>query len=341
MQYTFMIVFALVLLLTSGAMAAGADHPDVSARLRVQSLFQNDESWGKDATFAVARARLELFGDIDSKLTAKAAIEGRDKDDGLILIEGYAAYTVHPALEIRAGQMLVPFGLESRRGFDRRKFVDRSLVTDGLTRDLGRRPKDGRNGRFRDAGVQLSGRAPIEDFTIDYCAMLCNGNGILAVDNNDEKDIVARLTVASPWGLAAGGSVYFGTFENLVDSTGMDERAFGVELLWSGKIHDHDCRLQGEYIAAVWDTTGEDIKPRGFYLSAAVYAREDLELCGRYEEYEPNGNLAATIKRTRGSFALRYYLTGRSFVAADYEIREYDDDSAISNRLTVQVQAVF
>ena len=341
MKYLFALVSACVLLLTSGALAADSSRPDVTARLRVQSLFQNDESCNKEATFAVARARLELVGELDSKLSAKAALEGRDKDDGLILMEGYAAYAVHPALEIRAGQMLVPFGLESRRGFDRRKFVDRSLVTDGVTRDMGRRPKDGRNGRFRDAGVQLSGLAPIDDFSINYYAMLCNGNGILTADNNGEKDVVARLTVTSPWGLAAGGSVYIGTFENLVDSTGMDERAFGVELLWSGRIREHECRLQGEYITAVWDTTGEDIKPRGFYLSAAVYARADFELCGRYEQYEPNSNLAATFKRTRGSFALRYYLAGRSFVAADYEIREFDDDSTIGNRLTLQVQAVF
>ncbi len=314
--------------------------PQLKTSLRVQSMFQNDETCGKQSTFDLKRVRLGFAAAFDEKLSARMAIEGRDKDDGIIVMEAYGIYELCRYAQLQAGQMYAPFGLESRRGFDKREFYDRTYITDAITRNMGRRPAGKRDGRFRDIGVEALGSVPVEPISIGYALMLMNGNGILTTDNNDEKDFVGRLTIASPWGATIGGSFYHGTFEDLTDSIGLEEQAWGLEFSWTGRITGRDCRLEGEYQQGKWDTTGAATEPRGFYAAVSGYVIPKFEIAARYDWFDPNHNVTPTDDWTRVSLALRYFLVEGSFVAVDYEIR--DKDSAdIGNRLTVQLMTAF
>lgn len=332
----------VLLLMLFAAATARADQPDrsLSVGFRVQSLFQHDETPGKDASFEIKRARAIFDGSFDRRLTGHATIETID-DSGVVLLQGYAGYRFHPALAVRAGQMYVPFGLESRRGFDRRKFYDRSYVTDHITRDMGRRAEDGRNGRFRDIGVELYGSVPVnQGLDLSYQLMVFNGNGILVSDNNDSKDLVSRVVVALPGNLSLGGSAGTGTYTATVDSehVDLDETALGFELLWEGPVAGRHARFQAEYLRGNWQHPERDREPWGYYLTGAVYVRPELEAAARWESFETDND--AGDRWTRLSLALRFYLDGRHLVAADYEIRDHDS-SDIGNRLTLQFTASF
>ena len=341
MRVTLSICLALLSVLFAAATTL-ADEPDrsFSVGFRVQSLFQNDETSGNDASFEIKRARAIFDGSFDRRLTGHATIETID-DSGVVLLQGYAGYHFHRAVAVRAGQMYVPFGLESRRGFDRRKFYDRSYVTDGITRDMGRRAEDGRNGRFRDIGVELHGSVPVnQGLDLSYQLMVFNGNGILVSDNNESKDLVSRVVLTLPGNLSFGGSAGTGTYTATIDSeqVDLDETAFGFELLWEGPIFGRHARCQAEYLRGCWQYPERDREPWGYYVSGAVYLRPELEAAARWDSYETDND--AGDRWTRLSLALRFYLDDRHLVAADYEIRDHDS-SDIGNRLTLQFTASF
>lgn len=337
----FLLLFT-ALLVSGIARAAEPDPGAVTLEpgFKIQTLFENDETCTKDATFSVKRARATLDGALSDRLTAHMTIETIDNDDGIVLLQGYATYTFHRALNIQAGQIYVPFGIENRRGFDKREFFDRSFVTDQVLRNVGRKQGD-RDARFRDIGAAVHGKITFEDdFSLDYAAMAFNGNGILATDNNDEKDLSARIVIGSPWRLSLSGSAYTGTWLNEMDTTEFDEQAFGIGAQWLGKIAGRDIRAQAEYLWANYETAAADIEPTGLYLYAAAFILPQLETGIRYDRFEPDTNDSRNINWQRISLTARYHLAHGSLIAADYEIREKDSED-IDNRLIVQLLAVF
>jgi len=330
-----------VILLGLAINAAAADfQPKLTAGVRVQTLYQEDETCGQPSTFSLKRVRLGFAAALDDRLSAIGAIEGRDKDDGIIVIEAYGRYDLNRNLRLQAGQMYVPFGLESRRGFSKREFYDRTFVTDQITRDMGRRPIGRRDARFRDIGIEAIVTSAYGGYECRADVMIMNGNGILTTDNNNAKDVVVRATVAAPFGLNAGGSIYHGTYNATQHADGLSERALGCDLSWVGRIAGHETRIEGEYLAGKWATDSSAIEPRGAYLAVSIYAIANLQAAARFDWFEPDRKAEPIVDWKRLSLALRYYLVRGSFLGAEYEFRDKDNDH-LGNRLTLQLLTVF
>lgn len=333
-------VFSAILLGLATNVAAADVQPKLTAGVRVQALYQNDETCGQPSTFALKRVRLGVAAALDDRLSAIGAIEGRDRDDGIIVMEAYGRYDLNRNLRLQAGQMYVPFGLESRRGFSKREFYDRTYVTDQITRDMGRRPIGQRDARFRDIGIEVIAATAYDGYEFRADVMVMNGNGILTTDNNNAKDVVGRATVTAPFGLTAGGSFYHGTYVATEHTDGMSEQAFGGELSWVGQIAGRETRVEGEYLIGKWDTDSSAIEPRGAYLAVSAYVAAKLETAARFDWFEPDRKAGPVVDWKRLSLALRYYLVRGNFVAAEYEFRDKDNDH-LANRLTLQLLTVF
>ncbi len=311
-----------------------------SVGVKVQSVFNNHESTGRNSSFEMKRVRLLFDGRFGAMLRGHISLEGVD-DSGLIVIQAFGDVGINPALTIRAGQFLVPFGRESRRSFDKRKFYSRSLVTEAVTRDMGRRSESGRNGRFRDIGAALfGGFKPSPRISLGYHIAVLNGNGILTEDNNDSKDLVARLTINGPPGVSVGGSAYTGTFLNESDSLSHGERALGMDGNWEGMIASRRVEIQAEYIAANYKTPSGDISLEGFYVQTAIMPLDRVELSVRYEKFRPDSNHQSGVTRRRVSLSARYYLYSHAYWAVDYEVREWDNPQP-GNLLAVQLMVTW
>lgn len=159
--------------------------------------------------------------------TGASAVAGTVQD-------AYLGWSRWPELTVKIGQLKEPFSQEQATTLRAIDFVERSVLD--------------RLAPGRDLGVLVSGKAAL----LEYDLGAFNGVGRSVVDNNDEKDLAARLRVAPFHGLRFGvsgtvGDVDGGSF-NLLDLTTtelqiqfLDATAgevdgrrtrFGAELTW-------------------------------------------------------------------------------------------------------------
>lgn len=139
-------------------------------------------------TLYLRQARIDfqgkLYKEFDFRLyldfpTGTAAVAGTIQD-------AYLGWSRHPEFTVKVGQIKEPFSQEQTTTLRATDFVERSVL-DRLVPG-------------RDLGVLFSGK--IGAFEYDLGAF--NGGGRAVVDNNDEKDVVARVRVTPFEGLRLG-----------------------------------------------------------------------------------------------------------------------------------------
>src|ERR1700722_2259225 len=213
--------------------------------------------------FTIKRARLDFQGHFSSQFDYRILVDfvGQSGANGTaptggqlispFLVEGFIVYKPFTWLNVKAGQMIVEFGPENTTQDRNLDLIERSQVVNALLARKG----DAANGLVdsignqngRDIGIQLNGSLfRVEGrHLIDYYLQLLNGAGINTLDNNQSKDVDARLILHPLRILSLGGSYYDG-FDRFTGTPTKDQlrTRWGLEadLEWS------NLSIKSEYI---------------------------------------------------------------------------------------------
>ncbi|HEV2482673.1 MAG TPA: porin [Puia sp.] len=305
--------------------------------------------------FSVKRARLDFQGHFSSQFDYRALVDfvGQSGANGTaptggqlispFLVESWVAYKPFTWLNFKAGQMIVQFSQENMTQDRNLDLIERSQVVNAL---VGRKG-DAANGLVdsvgnqngRDIGIQVGGCiGKLSDhYLLDYAVQLLDGAGINTPDNNQSKDIDARLVFHPLKWINIGGSYYDG-YDRFTSNLNKDQKRtrWGTEVAlvqdrWS---------VKGEYIkgqeGAHNPTTHE-----GWYGQAAYFILpKQLEGIVRYDWYDPN-TAKTDVKSTYYDLGLSYYFNVWTKIQVYYSVRNQQGPAVNNNLFETQLQLAF
>ena len=314
--------------------------------------------------FSIKRARLDFQGhfasQFDYRLLAdfvgSSGASGTAPTGGALisptLIEAYVTYKPFSFLHLKAGQMIVAFSQENMTQDRNLDLVERSQVVNALVARKG----DAANGLVdsignqngRDIGLQADGSLiKLRDaYFLDYTIQLLNGAGINTLDNNQSKDLDARLVIHPLKFLSIGGSYYNGN-DRFTSSPTKDQKRirWGTEvaLNYSG------LSLKGEYIrgqegnsaiVAHPGTAGLTVHEGWYGQAAYFFLPRRLQAVFRYDYYDPN--TAKTQNRsTFYDLGLNYFFNVWTKVQVYYSLRDQQGPVPNNNLFEAQLQLAF
>lgn len=321
--------------------------PDLKPKLfgYIETWYQKDDSdlaTGKvDNEFRIRRARIDVKGQATEELGYRvtANLDGAASTKAQ-LWDGYITYKFNPLALITVGQFKYNFTLEGLEGTPDRIPVLRAEFINDIASPLGTT-----GGSLRDDGVQLSGE--YKDFLgLKYAVAYINGAGLNTRDNNNDKDVVGRVTVSPLNGFTLGVSGYQGKGQTEDAAFDVDETAYGAdaELI----LKDLGLSFRGEYVTAKWEnwgynattkkweaTNGKDQEPNGYYLQAAykLPPLPNLQFMARYEDYEKDSNTDDSRLKTT-TLGATYYIKDKTRITANYLMRDADKSSIVTAQET-------
>lgn len=265
-----------------------------------------------------------------------------------------------PRLTLTFGQQLIPFGLEAQIGEELRPVINNAQFLGGLgvgSRQIGLIVR-GDLAPYVDYGFNY--RAPL----IEYAFGVVNGSGANKSDDNNSKDLIARLAMTLPVDyysllreLKVGVSAYKGK-KNLTAGTpaavvgqGKRER-YGVDVYYNhapfGITYEYAEGRDGVL-------TGAEVKSRGQYLTAFYtwgeqwvassraqakyddYWPKSYQLFARFDSFDPN--VAIANDRTKVGTA-GFNLFFAETTKFQLNLNHYDYDNP-AQRSTKEVLAQF
>lgn len=302
----------------------------------VQARYQNFEETGKISGFDIRRARLEFRANLSNNLGVRLQpqIEGASTK----LMDAVVEVKLAEYLNISIGQQKFALSLESMLSDTKYEFIDRAQVIEALVS----RAKDSislfakTNHNGRDIGIQANGsilNLSSRPF-LDYWVGLFNGAGINTPDNNNSKDVVARLVFHPIQGLDIGGSFYngFGFY-------GTPEPASHSRLRWGAEARYEKNRfmIQGEYLRGKDNT----ITRSGYYIESGFYlAPREFQVTARYDHYEPNILKNNNIS-TWYTFGLNYNFAPNIRLQAAYTFKDEQAQKISNNYASAQFMVGF
>lgn len=254
------------------------------------SRYDNPRSGAEPGSFSIRAITPIVYGDIFEYARYYFLADFSEPD---VLIDGYGALKVIPYTEIKFGQFLVPFGLETNQSTSKILCIDRSLISTRVApappaRDIG-------------AMVEVGYYSENSPFYFRFGVAVVNGTGVNTRDDNNSKDLAARVSANPfPFGffgcLTAEGYFYYGK----VNVEG-DERNVGDRVLYGVAVALDKpwFSVQSEYMKGSTDTEPVPGFPYtldtdGFYVQGSYKQRTPLrwlhtiEPLARYEIYNPD-----------------------------------------------------
>ena len=294
------------------------------------TLVDNDD-------FRVQRVRLGVDGDILPWLSYEIEVDPRAPEVTGVLRDAYLTLRVIPRHKLRIGQQKTQFGYENRESSTRLFAVNRTDVSDNLSRGV----------NLRDIGVGLIGNVKLgKGWRLEDAVTVVNGAG-MNVQNDDTrmKDVWGRLGIRwkrrdfGDWTARLGASGGIGDHVDPGDtlSTTADDFRLKFRRLGADLEIDHEFFfLSAEYVAG-WDEnakTGATEEPFGYYVNLIGKTPWKIGPVIRYDV------LGDEFQRwTLGAF---YGLQDEPFrVLLNYELRLKKDDLRGDDKLYVWVQAKF
>ncbi|MBO7282552.1 MAG: porin, partial [Alistipes sp.] len=289
LKYYFLAIAALVVSLSASAQSNSTfakDYMSLSGYL--QGGFQTPGVGGDEpsSTFYLKRARVSLTGNvpqdnIDYRLQVDMA--GSPK-----ICDLYFRYKPSAAFNVQLGQFKIPFAIENDiYGPTTVEFIDYSYITTLLARNADR--FDGISAGGRDIGFQVyGGFGEARGYNIlSYNLGIFNGAGINKADNNDAKDVVARVIVKPSKALSLSASW-------MSAETIFEERNLRSDRWSAGVIYDvDDFIVRSEYAEAEFGDDDID----AFYVMGGYKIKKNWMLVARYEtlnqEYERDADTYA------------------------------------------------
>lgn len=321
----------VISILISGLAAdkVAAQRGDAYPSYRLTGFMEQNITYEQDANpelaFSVHRARVGFAGRVNELVSIQmvaGVLEPPDRSPQLV--NGFVDLDIHPMLRLRAGQFLVPFGLEGPEPVFRNPAVERSTVI--------RRMNYFR--MFGDVGIMASGSQD----KLTYAIALVNGTGANVTERINPKDLLGRVGYQLRDDLDLGASFHTGT--SPVPEMEPSRFRLGVDATW----RSDPLLVRGEYILRRDESVGgSDRTQHGGYVLAGYHFNEELQGILRLEMHRPNtdakfGDSGLTILGA----GLNYYLQGQNRVALNYEVRtDRHDGVDLGNLLTIQLQIVF
>lgn len=275
MKHYLLAIVALVLSVAASAQSDSTfakDYMSLSGYL--QGGFQTPGVGGDEpsSTFYLKRARVSLTGNvpqdnIDYRLQVDMA--GSPK-----ICDLYFRYKPSAAFNVQLGQFKIPFAIENDiYGPTTVEFIDYSYITTLLARNADR--FDGISAGGRDIGLQLyGGFGEARGYNIlSYNLGIFNGAGINRADNNDAKDVVARIIFKPSKELSLSASWMSAATNYEAHIQRSNRTALGV-------IYDASSFIvRSEYALAKFDDRNVD----AFYVMGGYKLKRDWMLVARYE----------------------------------------------------------
>ena len=294
----------------------------------LQEQFLYDQSEGTiENLFKTKRARLGIAGTVLEKFGYNlviGALEPPDKTPRLV--NAFIDFKSSPWLNLRAGQSLLPFGLEGREMIFQNPAIERSTAIRKLNAFR----------MFRDFGIILSGSVNM----LDYGFAVVNGTGANIAEENDKKDVLGRIGISPLKDLNFGFSGHLGKF---ADTTGTDLQRirYNIDSQLKHQVRMLLFKLRGEYEYRQDEmTTGPDRESTGWYALISVTTWQRIEALVRYELYDPDKD-ASDDELKITTLGANFYLKNHSRLSANYEFRNDAANPDIGNLLTMQLQVVF
>lgn len=297
------------------------EYPSLSAGGFLQQQFIADETPDSPARFSTHRARLGVTGRINDNISLNL-IGGftEPPNNTPRLVNAFVDFDLHPLLQIRTGQFLLPFGLEGPQPIPLNPAVERATATRRLNTFT----------MFRDVGVQLSGSQSI----VNYAVAVVNGAGANQTEGIEPKDIMGRIGVAVMENMEIGFSGHIGEYQPVNSGENESRLRAGMDVSYE----EDPVFLRGEYIVRKDDqTVGDSQNMNGGYLLGGYEFADDVEAIARYEYFTPNTDIDDN-HFTAFTIGANYYFIGNTRLSANYEFRNDQLNEDLGNLFTVQMQ---
>jgi phosphate-selective porin len=322
---TILLTFILIIL-SDPVMAQTTDadrsYPYYNFRGFIQQQFVEDATVDTPTRFAIHRARFGFNGKINENIGVGVTGGFVEPPQGTPrLLHAYMDYTFDPRLTVRAGQFLIPFGIEGYEVIPLNPAIERTNVVRRLnTFNL-----------LSDVGVKVLG----EIAGFNYAVALVNGSGANRAEQISAKDVVGRMGFQVLNNLQLGASGHLGYYQP-EGSLNEEERRYraGVDVSYTG----NPFFMRGEYLFRRDHLpAGEKIDMYGAYLLAGYKISGRIETIARYEYLKPDTE-AANNRLEVITLGTNYYFEGRTRLSVNYELRDDDLNPDLGNILTVQMQ---
>lgn len=217
----------------------------------------SDDGVSDNANFRMQRVRLGIRGNINSWASYEVEIDPRAPEVSGILRDAYVRLNVIPDHQIRIGQQKTQFGYENPESSSELFAVNRTEVSDNLSRGL----------TLRDIGVGLIGHIDINDtWRFEDAVTIVNGAGLnVQADDTSKKNIWGRIglrhrTGRDSWerlGISGGTGDFIDTDEptDPADDLLVDFDRIGIDL----EVDREWFFLSAEYVMGVDRTRGVGI----------------------------------------------------------------------------------
>lgn len=291
------------------------------------SLVDNDN-------FRIQRVRIGIDGDVYPWLSYNVEIDPRSPDIISLLRDAFITFKFIPRHKLRVGQQKTQFGYENVESSSRLFAVNRTEVSDNLSRGV----------NLRDIGIGLLGNLKLGGgWRIEDAVTVVNGAGMNVQDDNTRKKNVwgrvglryksdARGNLLARVGVSGAVGDQFDEGDDPLDPTDdfrnkFDRVGADVEL-------DHDLFLfTAEYVLGHDENaaTGEKDDPSGYYVNLVGKTRWEVGPIARFD------TLGDEFKRwTLGA----YYGSASAplRVMINYELRKLKDGVRGDDKLYAWVQ---
>ncbi len=290
----------------------------------LQQQFIADQTPGTPLRFAIHRARLGVTGHITDRLSVNfIAGTVEPPHNTPRLVNAFVDFDLHPLVQIRTGQFLLPFGLEGPEPIPLNPAIERTMAIRQLNPFT----------MFRDVGVRFSGGESL----FQYAIALINGEGANQPAQLDINNVLGRLGF-QPWkDLKLGISGHYGRYQPDAATGGSAVRTrTGIDMSYQLE----PFFFRGEYITRKVELSSDDTRTSaGAYLLGGYELSSHWKMIARYEYYIPERDLDSNYL-TVLTLGLSYYFIDNTRLSVNYGIRNDHTESQTDDLLQVQMQVV-
>jgi len=244
---------------------------------------QYEDQVGENSRFLLRTARIGISGDLTDNVSALVQFDAALDP---IILDALIKYDLSRYALFTAGQFKIPFGFETSITRFELEAIERSLVVSHLMNNGMSAPY------LRDLGLMVTGKymaftydvAVVNGTGYDYTDSTGSANRLLGLgmDNNNAKDIVARVGVGVPMFAGLGFSVYQGRWAD-----NPDRDAWGLYFqVDTGKVV-----LQYEYIRGkgrLVEDQWQGDKFSGYYLVLGYRIKPYIEPVIKLDKLDPD-----------------------------------------------------
>jgi hypothetical protein len=256
----------------------------------VQIHYRNAYDTGTDtlvdnSNFRVQRVRIGVKGYVYPWLAYDVEIDPRSPTIATVLRDAFFALKVIPRHDIRVGQQKIQFGYENRESSSNLFVVNRSEVSDNLSRGV----------TLRDIGIGLIGNVKVgpKGFRIEDAVTLVNGAGInVQNDDTPRKNLWGRVGVrwrrdtdglTARFGIsgATGDFIDPGNLPTPSDDIHIDFKRLGTDV----EIDHSKFLINAEYVTGDDRDvdSGEKTSTNGYYVTLVAKPWRDFGPLVRYD----------------------------------------------------------